>query len=271
MVLFETKYLFFNQSHFSVRPFSPTSQKIEIIFDSKNSHKQKTMSVQIVQKKVIEGEFIVKKTGKKMFIVDFVDVKQYWFQEEVWEIIKEFIITSRSKLLLRTRNLSIPVLSKIYSKYFNIKVTNINNSKVPLESRKKLLTEGIIIKCEQNPRKYDEIMETEFKVKPQYWTENYEIGDVVLALEGVRMGKVQYRYKSSIKIALFDFEDVDVVKGNTTYHYRRWNPEIDKVITIKKRSGVTSQKELSSRYIPSYRWHYDNIFETGCIGSSGGF
>jgi hypothetical protein len=226
------------------------------------------MSIQIVSVKVIEGEFIVKKTGKKMFIVDFVDVKQYWFQDEVWDLIKEFIITPRSRLLLRTRDLSIPVLTKIYMKYFNIKVTNVNNSKVPLETRKKLLTEGIVIKCEQNPRKYDEIMETEFKVKPQYWTENYEIGDVVLALEGVRMGKVQYRHKSSIKIALFAFEDEDVVKVNTTYHYRRWKPEIDKVITIKKRSGVTSRKELSSRYTPSYRWHYDNIFETGCMGSS---
>jgi hypothetical protein len=226
------------------------------------------MSVQIVQVKVIEGEFIVKKTGKKMFIVDFVDVKQYWFQEEVWEIIKEFIITSRSRLLLRTRNLSIPVLTKIYSKYFHMKVSNVKNSKIPLENRKNILTKCIVDKCEENPRKYDEILETEFKVKPQYWTENYEIGDEVLALEGVRMGKVQYRYKSSIKIALYAFEDEDVVNGNHTYHYRRWKPEIEKVITIKKRSGVTSEKELASRFIPSYRWHYGRIFETGWMGST---
>jgi hypothetical protein len=48
------------------------------------------MSIQIVQVKVVQGEFITKRG--KMTIVDFADVKQFSFQEDVWKLIKEYML-----------------------------------------------------------------------------------------------------------------------------------------------------------------------------------
>jgi hypothetical protein len=49
------------------------------------------MSIQTVQVRIVKGQFITKR-GKKITIVDFADVKQFSFQEDVWKLIKEYML-----------------------------------------------------------------------------------------------------------------------------------------------------------------------------------
>jgi hypothetical protein len=60
------------------------------------------MSIQTVQVRIVEGEFITKR-GKKITIVDFADVKQFSFQEDVWKLIKEYLILTSSNVKFKCR------------------------------------------------------------------------------------------------------------------------------------------------------------------------
>ncbi len=148
-------------------------------------------------------------------------VYQFWFPEEVWEIIKEFIITPRSRLLLKMKLLSIPRLSNIFAKYFQMRVTNMNDSRTPLEQRKNVCKSGIIESCEKTPTRYAEIMENEFQVKPKKeknydWLNVFFVGEEVFVnRKDLRRGKITKITKTSI-LVLLDNGDKTIVKSRSS-------------------------------------------------------
>jgi len=91
--------------------------------------------------------------------------KQFLFQEDTWNIIKEFVITPRSILLLKIKRLGITRLCEISKAHFCIIFVNIKNSKIPLEKRRNILMTVLINHCDAEPAKYAAIMD-QFPVKP---------------------------------------------------------------------------------------------------------
>jgi len=81
-------------------------------------------------------------------------VKQITYQKDVWELIKLFLITNRSKLSVKLKILDLPTLCDIYKKYFLRRLINMQDDCLPLEYRKKLIKDAIIKRCEANPEQY---------------------------------------------------------------------------------------------------------------------
>ena len=73
-------------------------KKIEINFDLLDGYKQKKMSIQIVTR----NKSFINKKGKKITIIDD-EVKQFLFQADVWELIKEFMILTASNVKFKCR------------------------------------------------------------------------------------------------------------------------------------------------------------------------
>jgi hypothetical protein len=148
-------------------------------------------------------------------------VYQFWFPEEVWELIKEFIITPRSRLLLKMKLLSIPRLSDIFAKYFQRRFININKSSIPLEDRKNGIKSKIIKRCEKTPTRYGEIMENEFQVKPKKeknydWLNVFFVGEEVFVnRKDLKRGKITKITKTSI-LVLLDNGDKTIVKSRSS-------------------------------------------------------
>jgi len=144
------------------------------------------MSVQIV----LRDKSFINKKGKKITIIDGEEVKQFWFPDEVWEIIKEFLITTRSMMLLKMKTLGHARLCKIFWNYFSSdykqwETTRLMNATyTPLEQRKRFIKSRILNGCE-SPTKHAEIMEKEFQVKPRAeknydWLQDFAVGEEVI-------------------------------------------------------------------------------------------
>ena len=84
-------------------------KKIEINFDLLDGYKQKKMSIQIVT----SNKSFINKKGKKITIIG-VEVKQFLFQADVWELIKEFMILTASNVKFKCR---------IYDDFYFVDVT----------------------------------------------------------------------------------------------------------------------------------------------------
>lgn len=68
------------------------------------------MSVSIV----LQNKSFINKKGKKITIID-AEVKQFWFQAEVWELIKEFMILTASNVKFKCR-LSVNCVDVVWRK-----------------------------------------------------------------------------------------------------------------------------------------------------------
>jgi hypothetical protein len=109
------------------------------------------------------------------------------------------------------------------------------------------------------------IDEEEVKAKPKNWTGNYRVGEEVLVFTEkiTRKGKIRKITKTTIQVELYAFIKESVKKHIFIYNYHRWQPEIEKIVTIKKKSDFCNEDDMSSRYGNTYRCHYQNIFYTG--------
>jgi len=132
------------------------------------------MSIQIVQR-------------EQWFPVPVQGVYQFWFPDEVWELIKEFFISHRSMLLLKLKDMSLSGMCKIHEKYFFERFKN--RSHIPLEQRKAQIKSFLIEDCEfQGKHIYAEIMKNEFQVKPKKpraeknyeWLQEFAVGEEVI-------------------------------------------------------------------------------------------
>lgn len=126
-------------------------------------------------------------------------VKQFIFQEDAWELIKEFLITNRSKLLLKTRILSINTLTDIFKRHFRKRVINIRSSSIPLELRKNVIIKEIAKRCEESPEKYAEITR-DLLPKDCGWFSDFRVGqDVFIVMYYSKKGKASYTRKGIIR------------------------------------------------------------------------
>lgn len=140
---------------------------------------------------------VVSKKGKKMIIIDGEEVKQFWFPEEVWELVKEFMITNRAKLLLKMKKLGVEPLLKIYWNHFSSDYNHWRHNQLmdanytPTEERKRFIKGRIINGCETST-KYTEIMEKEFQVKPKNydWLNDFAVGEEVIVRKVVGKGRL---------------------------------------------------------------------------------
>jgi hypothetical protein len=219
------------------------------------------MSIQVIQF-FKEQEVRINKKGKKIVIMGFENVKQYWFQEEVWELIKEFIITPRSILLLNMKKLGIPRLCDIFKGYFRRRITNMKSSAIPLEQRRKLITKAIIDKCQAEPTKYAVIMENEFQVKPKPvknhdWLKDFEVGEevVVAHFKSKKPRTVTQNRKGiirkigkTIQVELYDYYRIDCGAWKTqSYGYDRlkWLNTFDEKVIVYNRYSIYKRGENS--------------------------
>jgi hypothetical protein len=125
-------------------------------------------------------------------------IKQFMFQEDVWELIKEFLITNRSKLLLKTRILSINTLTDILKRHFRKRVVNIRTSSIPLELRKNVVVKEIAKRCEESPEKYAEITR-ELLPKDCGWFSDFRVGQDVFIVMYFPKKKASYTRKGIIR------------------------------------------------------------------------
>lgn len=125
-------------------------------------------------------------------------IKQFIFQEDAWELIKEFLITNRSKLLLKTRVLSINTLSDIFKRHFRKRVINIRSSSFPLELRKNVIVKEIAKLCEETPEKYAEITR-ELLPKDCGWFSDFRVGQDVFIVMPSKKGKASSTRKGIIR------------------------------------------------------------------------
>lgn len=223
------------------------------------------MSVQIIQ-------------SKSWFPVGIQGDKEFWFQEEVWKIIKEFLITNRSMLLLKMKPLSMARLSGIFEKYFQRRNKNVNKSSIPLEDRKYGIKKGIIKRCEETPTRYTEIMESEFQVKPKKpraeknydWLRDFAVGEEVLVKTNKKLinrkGVVR-KIGKTIQVELYDCERIscDELRGcpfdyNTLLFIRadrlRWLETFCVKITVYSRNTICKRGDNVS---------FDALFYEGVI------
>jgi hypothetical protein len=134
------------------------------------------MSIQIIQRE------------QCWFPVPVQGVYQFWFPDEVWELIKEFLITHRSMLLHKMKKMGLSPMCNIYEKYFHSKLSRVNSRRIELEDKKKQIKGCIIERCDEDPTKYAEIMENEFQVKPKKpraeknydWLQDFAVGEEVV-------------------------------------------------------------------------------------------
>jgi len=237
-------------------------KKIESFFDSLDGYKQEKMSIQIIQ-------------SESWFPVAIQGDKQFWFPEEVWEIIKEFIITDRSRLLFKMSPLSMARLSGIFEKYFQRRHKNMNKSSIPLEDRKYGIKKGIIKRCEITPTKYAEIMESEFQVKPKVeknydWLRDFAVGEEVLVKtnkKSVKRKGVIRKIGKTIQVELYHCERITCgeLRGcpfdyNTLLWMRvdrlRWLETFCVKITVYNRNTICKRGDNVS---------FDALFDEGVI------
>jgi len=223
---------------------------------------QNKMSIQIIQVLKKQGEIITKK-GRKLSIMDFVDVKQFWFQEEVWEHIKEFIITPRSMLLLKMKKLGHNRLCKIFWNYFQRDYQEgnhtylINDRHTPLEQRKNFIKSRIIKGCE-TPTKYAEIMEKEFQVKPKNydWLKDFAVGEEVIVRQFNSKLDIVYwwtktknrkgvirKIGKTIQVELYDYE---FLRGVPRDEYRLLETFEEKV-SVYRRNNLYKRGECCDK------------------------
>jgi hypothetical protein len=233
------------------------------------------MSIQIV----LRDKSFINKKGKKITIIDGEEVKQFWFPEEVWEIIKEFLITPRSMMLLKMKKLGHARLCKIFWNYFSSDYKQwehtrlMNANYATLEQRKRFIKSRIINGCE-SPTKHAEIMEKEFQVKPKdyEWLKDFAVGEEVLVRE-YKSKKWSKRHNrkgiirkigKTIQVELYDYQRISSgdFKGcpfdyDSLASMRRlvWLETFEEKVTVYNRKNI-------------YKWRsgmgaLDNLFVVG--------
>ena len=202
------------------------------------------------------------------------DDNQFWFPEEVWELIKEFMITHRAKLLFNMKLLSIPRLSGIFEKYFQRRIKNMNDSRIPLEQRKNQIKSGIIKRCEKTPTRYAEIMEKEFQVKPKPvknydWVKEFAVGEELivvyfnskksLGITKDRKGIIR-KIGKTLQVDLYDYDRIDCGASTTQtsgFDRLRWLETINGTINVYNSWSVHKRG--------CYGGYWDNLFEEGKV------
>jgi len=183
------------------------------------------MSIQSIQ--VFKKQALVSRKGKKFTIVDFEDVKQFWFQEDIWEHIKSYFIP-RSRWFYSMRNTGISSLRNLLrGLYFALpnvasqkliagidKLTK--NRNISDFEKIKRLKKRIIQNIQFRPD-YQNLLKdgarfhskeslTDFRVNEEvlFWTD-YDINGI-LAVKGYRKGIIRKINKKSLRIDLFKYE-----------------------------------------------------------------
>lgn len=163
-----------------------------------------------------------------------------------------------SKLTEKLHKAGIDVLATILREAFHCRITNLKNSRVELEKRRKIAIDAIL--CEKalnnDETKANAIIEKYFADKPKKeknnsWLEKFEVDEQVLVynshISSYIKGQIQKINKNSITIQLFasiEVDDEEAMK-NQTYGYNRliWqNFSSGKVIKYNK-EGIIKKGE----------------------------
>jgi hypothetical protein len=240
--------------------------------DLQSNHKSKTqgnkfligfkMSIQIV----LRDKSFINKKGKKITIIDGEEVKQFWFPEEVWEIIKEFLITPRSMMLLKMQKLGHARLCKIFWIYFSSDYKQwehaqiMNANYATLEERKRFIKSRIIKGCE-SPTKHAEIMEKEFQVKPKdyEWLKDFAVGEEVLVrkFKSKKKWTVTYNRKGVVrkigKIIQVELYEYDCIDNRTRL---RWLETFDEKVSVYHKKNITKKGKHMDEYFVEGRVYY---------------
>ena len=216
------------------------------------------MSIQIVTR----DKSVVSKKGKKFTIIDGEEVKQFRFQEDTWELIKEFLITNRSILLLKMKKLGIPRLCDIYRVYFKRRFTNMKSSAIPLEERRKLITTGIVNQCEKQ-EKYALIMEKEFQVKPKNheWIKDFVVGEEVIIdtskyLRHSHRKGIITRIGKTISVDVYDYNVVGVCNDHQRFFTRKiiYKQNIKSSVIVRDRCDIYKRGENYDKYFDDFTY-----------------
>lgn len=161
----------------------------------------------------------------------------------------------------------IDVLSTILREMFNCRITNLKNSGVALEKRRRIAIDAIL--CERalnnDETKANTIIEKYFAVKPKKeknndWLEKFEVGEEVLIYHSHDFikGRINKINKNSLTIELFAYSviiDEEAIK-NQTHGYNRliWHNHINNKVIRYNTDGIVKKGE--SKY-------YDELFIEG--------
>ena len=218
------------------------------------------MSISIV----LRNKKVTNKKGKKITISDGEEVKQFRFQEDTWEFIKEFLITNRSKLLLKMKKLSIPRLCDIYRVYFKRRFTNMKSSAIPLEERRKLITTGIIDQCEKL-EKYALIMEKEFQVEPKNheWVKDFVVGEEVI-INTSKYSRHSHRKAiitrigKTISVDVYDYNVVKVCNDHQRYFTSKiiYKQNIKSSVIARDRCDIYKRGENNDKYFDDFTYDW---------------
>ena len=248
------------------------------------------MSIQSIQ--VFKKQALVSRKGKKFAIVDFEDVKQFWFQEDIWEHIKSYIISNRSRWLYAMRNTRLSdVYTLLHGLYyrFNVSDETIVGSQTLLTGLEKLYKHPKISNFEKMKKMKKQIIRniqrrpdyqnlfkdgvqvhsgvslTDFRVNEEVlFFMDYSIDDRISVM-GYRKGVVRRINEKSLRIDLFNYEtktEGRIEKGDSL----RWLDTIDTYTLVStsqlfriRRKGFIYDGKLD---IPK---SFDNQFEIGEI------
>lgn len=196
-------------------------------------------------------------------------IKQFMFQEDIWELIKEFLITTRSRLMLKSRSLSIPTLCGIFKTHFRKRIINIKTSSIPLEIRKNVIITEIVKGCEENPGKYAEITrELLPKVKDYAWLSEFQVGQEVLIMVHPNKGmKIKYNRKGivrsigkTLRVELYTYDLIPSVNA----HRMMWLNSFDRKVSITDRSVVRTKTDCFG--IRKTQYFYNSWYDEFDLG-----
>jgi hypothetical protein len=189
----------------------------------------------------------------RVFNVEEISVE---FPDDVWNIIKEYMIdTPKHELITNLNKIGLDPLQLILKKQFNCGISNIKCSRVPLEKRKNLLITSILKKA-VNTKIRNEILTIHFNKEKKKidcsWVNNYSIGEELLCKNKIHYSgihniksKVIKINKTSVTIGYYDYniiEDDNAWKNQTNGENRLiWNKNISKTYVVFNQKNLTKQ------------------------------
>ncbi len=166
------------------------------------------------------------------------------------------IISYVSILTEKLHNSGIDVLAKILKQEFNCHITNLKNTRVPLEKRREVAINALLSSraLNNNESKAKNILQTYFAPKPKIiknndWLNKFNVGEEVLVYLNyiLRKGRISKINKQSLTIDLYGYSvitDLDAMK-NQTYGTNKlvWNDTIDKTIIRHNDNDIVQKGE----------------------------
>jgi len=242
------------------------------------------MSIQSIQV-FKQQEAIISKKGKKFVVIGFEDVKQFWFQEDIWEHIKSYFIP-RSRWFYAMRNTRHNDLRTILhglslsGKYMEESQKLYKRARAKTEDFKtmKKLKNQIVKSIHERPD-YQNLFKDGVQIRQtyEYHLTDFKVNEVVLfytnyqingriRVSGNRKGVIRKINKKTFKIELYNFETTktegELISGDNV----RWLDTFDTTIVVDETATIHLKRKGflygGYMYIPHT---YDNEFEIGVI------